>query len=144
MSGPSGLSPIAGPQRANSMGPNGPLPSPSGPLVNGIGAAAGPSNASVVGGGAGSGQPPMSQQNLNQIVSTVSLSDSQVFASEQINPERRDLLKSLLVRRQTSEFSLGISSRQPVFISGSLLGTFVSNFVKLPRWNFIQYLPSLL
>jgi hypothetical protein len=69
MSGASAPSPINGPQRANSMGPNGPLPSPGGPLVTGIGAAAGPSNAGGVGGGASSGQPPMSQQNLNQIVS---------------------------------------------------------------------------
>lgn len=71
MSGPSAPSPINGPQRANSIGPNGPLPSPGGPLVNGIGAA-GPSIAGGVVGGAGSGAPPMSQQNLNQIVSDFS------------------------------------------------------------------------
>lgn len=71
MSGPSAPSPIGAPQRANSTGPNGPLPSPGVPLVNGITGTAGPSNAVGGGGGgpAGSGQPPMSQQNLNQIVS---------------------------------------------------------------------------
>ena len=67
MSGPSAPSPMGGPQRANSTGPNGPLPSPGGPLANGITGNAGPSNAG--GGGPGPGQPPMSQQNLNQIVS---------------------------------------------------------------------------
>ena len=72
MSGPSAPSPIGAPQRANSTGPNGPLPSPGVPLVNGITGTAGPSNAVGGGGGgpAGSGQPPMSQQNLNQIVSS--------------------------------------------------------------------------
>jgi hypothetical protein len=69
MSGPSAPSPIGGPQRANSIGPNGPLPSPGGPLPNGINTGnAGPSNAGG-GGGPAPGQPPMSQQNLNQIVS---------------------------------------------------------------------------
>lgn len=67
MSGPSAPSPIGGPQRANSTGPNGPLPSPGVPLPNGITGNAGPSNAG--GGGPAPGQPPMSQQNLNQIVS---------------------------------------------------------------------------
>ena len=55
--------------RSASIGPNGPLPTPTtAPLVNGVVGGNAPQSAAGSGGAGGGGGPQMTQQNLNQIV----------------------------------------------------------------------------